>query len=269
MGSVEGLVRDLYAAMEQALAAQATAEARGLLQRIDPRVKVIGFLALIGAAVHAHSLRVIGALFLFALGLALLSRVSFRMLATRVWASVFLFTGAIATPAIVLVPGDVIGHVPVAGWPVSAQGLRSAVFLVGRAETAATLCLLLVLCTPWAHVLKALRVLRVPAVAVVLLGMTHRYVFLLLQTARDMFESRRSRLIGPLDGAERRRLATASAGVLLGKSLQVATEVHLAMQARGYRGCVHVLDDFRMKPADWAALGALLAIAGLAAGLGS
>jgi cobalt ECF transporter T component CbiQ len=269
VGFVEKLVRDLYAAMEHALVAEATAERPGLLQQLDPRVKLIGVFALIGAAVSTRSLSVIGALFLFALALALLSRVSVRILVTRVWVGVLLFTGVIAVPAIVLVPGDVVGHIPVVGWPMSAQGLTSAAFLVGRAETAATLCLLLVLCTPWAHVLKALRVLRVPAVPVVLLGMTHRYVFLLLQTARDMFESRRSRLIGSLDGAERRRLATASAGVLLGKSMQVGLEVHLAMQARGYRGEVHVLDDFRMKLGDWAALGAFLAVAVAAVGLGS
>ena len=47
------------------------------------------------------------------------------------WAPVLLFTGAIALPAIVLVP----------------QGFRSAAFLVLRAETAATLSALLVLTT--------------------------------------------------------------------------------------------------------------------------
>jgi hypothetical protein len=39
-----------------------------------------------------------------------------------------------------------------------------------RAETAATFSVLLVLCTPWSFVLKALRVLRLPIVLVVILG---------------------------------------------------------------------------------------------------
>ena len=69
-----------------------------------------------------------------------------------------------------------------------------------RAETAATLSVLIVLCTPWNNVLKALRVLRLPTVLVVILGMTYRYIFLLLRTAHDMFESRRSRMVGQLDG---------------------------------------------------------------------
>jgi cobalt/nickel transport system permease protein len=100
-------------------------------------------------------------------------------------------------------------------------------------------------------VLKALRVLGVPVVIVVILNMTHRYVFLLLQTARDMFEARQSRLVGPLSGPERRRLIAASAGVLLSKSLQLANEVFLAMQSRGYRGEHFTLDDFQMTRFDW------------------
>jgi energy-coupling factor transporter transmembrane protein EcfT len=39
-------------------------------------------------------------------------------------------------------------------------------------------------------------------------------------------------------------------------------DVYLAMQARGFRGEVYLLDDFRMTAADWLALAAF---AGLAA----
>src|SRR4029078_7212211 len=127
---------------------------------------------------------------------------------------------------------------------------------------------LLILCTPWAQVLKALRVLRVPVVFVVILGMTYRYIFLMLQTAQDMFESRQSRMVGTLDGAERRRLAGASVGVLLSKSIQLSRDVYIAMLSRGYRGEVYTLDDFQMRGRDWVALAVLLGIAVLASWLG-
>jgi energy-coupling factor transporter transmembrane protein EcfT len=73
-----------------------------------------------------------------------------------------------------------------------------------------------------------------------------------------MFEARRSRVVGKLSSRDRRRIATASAGVLLGKALHLSTEVHLAMISRGYRGEVHLLDEFRMTLRDW------LAVAGFA-----
>ena len=86
-----------------------------------------------------------------------------------------------------------------------------------RVETAATLALLLIYTTPWMHVLKALRVFRVPVVLVVILGMTCRYILLLLETAHEMFESRKSRTVGALDRGERRRMAISAAGVLLNR----------------------------------------------------
>lgn len=265
---IERTIHDLLHVVEHSLSAEETAKTHGLLQRLDPRVKVSGFLAVIIAVVQARSGVVIVGLFTVSVVLALLSSVSLRTLAIRAWLGVLLFTGFIALPAIFLVPGEVVYRLPLLAWPITAQGLRSAAYLLARAETTATFGLLLILCTPWTHVLKALRVLRVPVVFVVILGMTHRYIFLLLQTAHDMFEARRSRMTGTLSGPERRHLATASAGVLLSKSIQVSSEVYLAMQSRGYRGEVFLLDDFQMQPYDWIGLAGFLLLAVFAVWLG-
>jgi cobalt ECF transporter T component CbiQ len=265
---VERTIASLAGAMERALYAEELAHADGLLQRLDPRVKVVGLLALVVAAALSRNILVILGLFAVAMLLALLSRVPIRTLATRVWASALLFTGILVFPAIFITPGQVVARVPLLGWPITAQGLGAAAYLITRVETAATLSLLLILCTPWAHVLKALRVLRVPVVLVVILGMTYRYIFLMLQIAQDMFESRQSRMVGTLEGAERRRLAGASVGVLLSKSIQLSSDVYMAMLSRGYRGEVYTLDDFQMQPRDWAALAGMLAVALVAGWLG-
>ncbi len=255
-GFLERTTSSFVDAMEHAFYAEQTARADGLLQRVDPRVKLVGILALVASAAASRSFAVIAGLLAIAIALAALSHVSFGVLLKRVWIAVLLFTGVIALPAPFLTPGHVIWHLPVLGWDVTAQGLASAGYLVLRVETAATLCVLLVLTTPWNHVLKALRVLRVPAVLVTILGMTYRYLFLVLQSARDMFESRRSRMIGELTGHERRRVAAASAGVLMSKTFDLSNEVYLAMQSRGYRGDVSILDEFQMRNFDWAMLGA-------------
>lgn len=247
-------------AMEHAFYAEQTARVDGLLQRVDARVKLVGILALILAAAAAHRLAAIGGLFVVAVVLAALSHVSFRVLLKRVWIAVLLFTGVIAFPAPFVTPGQAVAHIPWFGWTVTSQGLTSAGFLVLRVETAATLCVLLVLTTPWNHVLKALRVLRVPAVLVTILGMTYRYLFLVLQTAHDMFESRRSRMVGELTPSERRRVAASSAGVLMSKTFDLSSEVYLAMQSRGYRGDISVLDEFQVQSFDWLMLAGFAAI---------
>jgi cobalt/nickel transport system permease protein len=268
VGFVERTIGGLAAAMERALYAEELAKIDGLLQRLDPRVKVVGLLALVVAAALSRQIVVILGLFGVAIVLALLSRVPIRTLATRVWAGALLFTGMLALPAIFITPGQVVYRLPLLGWPITSQGLGAAAYLITRVETAATFSLLLILCTPWAQVLKALRVLRVPVVFVVILGMTYRYIFLMLQTAQDMFESRQSRMVGRLSGADQRRLAAASVGVLLSKSIQLSGDVYLAMLSRGFRGEIYTLDDFQMQVRDWIALAGLLCIAALAFWLG-
>ncbi|MGH9452307.1 MAG: cobalt ECF transporter T component CbiQ [Terriglobia bacterium] len=243
-GFIERTLAAFARAMEHALDAETHARAGGLLQRVDPRVKVPAILALTVAAAMARRLWVILALFAIAVLMAALSRLPLRLLASRVWVVVLLFTGLIALPAPFLTPGRVVWLVPGLRWPVTAQGLASAAYLVTRVETAATFSALLILSTQWSRVLKALRVLRAPIVLVVILGMTYRYLFLLLQTAKDMFEARQSRMVGELGAAERRRVAAASVGVLISKSLQLSSDVYGAMQSRGFRGEVYLLDDF-------------------------
>jgi cobalt/nickel transport system permease protein len=240
--------------VERAFFAEEFARTDGFLQRLDPRVKVVGLFALLIDVAAARNLVTIISIFIVALVLARLSQVPLLTMAKRVWIAALIFTSLIALPAIFVTPGRPLVIIPVLGWAIIAQGVLSAAYLVARVETAVTLSLLLIICTLWVHVLKALRVFRVPVVLIVVLGMTHRYVFLLLQTAQAMFAARKSRTVGRMPGADERRLATATAGVLLSKTLHLSTEVYLAMQARGFRGEVYTLDQFRMRRSDWVTL---------------
>jgi cobalt/nickel transport system permease protein len=261
---VEKTIRSLLDVLEHALFAEEMAQSSGLLQRLDARVKLVGIGLLIVTAVALHRIWVLVALLAASVLLALASRIPMRVLASKVWIAALLFTGAIALPAIFLTRGAIAYRLPVLNWTVSYPGLRSASFLILRAETAATLATVLILCTLWTQLLRALRFFRVPAILVVIVGMTYRYIFLLLQIAKDMFEAREARLIGVLEPPDRRRLAAASTGVLLGKSIQLSGEVHLAMQSRGFRGEVHLLDAPTMRSKDWFGLAAFAGIASAA-----
>ncbi len=268
-GFIEKTLSALVEVTEQALYAEHTSRSQGLLQRFDARVKLAGLVALILATIGARKFPALVGLFVLAVALAVFSRISIRILATRVWIVVLTFTGVLSIPAVFLTPGNTIWHVPLFGWNATAQGLASVGYLILRVETAATFSALLIWSTPWVQMLRALRFYRVPATFVAILGMTYRYIFLLLQAARDMFESRRSRLVGVLPGPERRRLAAGTAGVLLGRSIQLSSEVHLAMQARGFSGEIRLMDDLKMRSADWLRLATLILLAISAAWLGT
>lgn len=263
-GVVERSLASFVGALERALYAEQLAKKNGLLQKLDPRVKIVAVLPLIVIAALARRLWVIAVLFVIAVIVALLSRVPLGTLASRVWLGVLTFTGFISLPALFLTPGQAVYSLPLLGWAVTAQGLRAAAFLIMRAETASTFSVLLVLCTPWSSVLKALRVLRLPIVLVVVLGMTYRYIFLLLRSAQEMFKSRKSRTVGRLDGREQRRAATASAGVLMSKTIQLSGDVYLAMRSRGFQGEVYLLDEFQTGWLDWLMLALFITLAALA-----
>ena len=253
--------------MEQAARAEDAGASGGFLQRLDPRVKMVGLLGLILAAAASQKLVVTAAIFALGLFLALASGV-LRPLA-RLWGGVLFFTGAVVLPAVILTPGHALFLIPWVRWPVTDHGLHSAAALIARAETTATLAALLVLTTRWGHLLKALRVLRVPVLFVVIIGMTYRVICVLLGIARAFFEARRVRHVGRLGGPQRRQMAASSAAVLLSKSAQLSGEVYEAMQARGFRGEVYTLDEFRLKHLDWCMLAAFVVITVAAFGMGT
>ena len=261
-GFLESTTIGFARAFTHAMQAEETARRRGLMQLLDPRVRLIGVLALVIAVVVSRRIEVVAALFGLAIVLALSSRVSLFTLATRVWLVVFAFTGTIAIPALFTTPGRVV--LAQGNLAITEQGLRTAALLVLRVETAVTLTTLLILCTPWNHVLKALRALHLPKEAIAMLAMTYRYVFLLVDTAAQMFESRRSRTVGVLEGPEQRQMAARTAGVLLSKSVALSNDVYLSMQSRGFRGDVHLLSEFCMRMWDYLGLLLFLSVAALA-----
>ncbi len=253
---------------ERALFAEEIARADGLLQPLDPRVKLAGLGALLISAIAVHRLWLVTALLLLSGLIALASRIPLRILVGRVWLGVFLFTGIVALPAIFLTPGASAARIPVLELSITRPGLTTAAFLLLRAATAATLAVTLVLTTPWNRLLRALRLFGLPASLVVVVQMTYRYIFVFLRTAHELFESRRARLLGPLAATEARSAASAIAVVLLDKSFSLSTEVHLAMEARGFRGEVRLLDDLAMTRTEWLQLGILISVATLVIWLG-
>jgi cobalt/nickel transport system permease protein len=265
---LDSTLRGFARALSKALQSEHAATQPGLLQGLDPRVRVVGIFALVVSVILCRRLDAVAAIFLVAIALALASRVSLRSLVKRVWLVVLGFSGVIALPALFLTPGETLFAAPALRVAITMQGARAAALLILRAETTATLTTILVLSTLWTHILKALRSLHLPAEIVTMLAMTHRYVFLLIETANQMFESRQSRTVGILSGSERRKITARTAGVLLSKSVELSHEVYLAMLSRGFRGEVRLLTDFRLRPRDYAGLAGFVATSCLAAWIG-
>lgn len=247
-GFLEHNLGHLLEGLEAINRAEAISGGSGLLQELSPRSKIVSALLLVAGVVASTSIPALSIALAGAFVLALASRVQTRMLLRLTWGSVLVFTGAVMLPSLVMTPGEEIARVPVVGWQVTATGLHIFLLLLIRAETSATFLVLLVLTTPWPRLLAALQALRVPAVVIALFSTTFRYLILLLETSIEMFQSRRSRRVGPLAPGAKRSLMAATAGTLLDKTAALSQEVHSAMQSRGFRGRVYLL---KQESAGW------------------
>lgn len=273
-GFIERSIADITATLEKAIFSEEMARRDGFLQKLDPRVKVITFLALLLAVSLSQGLLIIVVLYFLTLLLAWRSRIPLGFFIKRVWLFMPFFTGLAALPALfnIFTPGEPIVNL----WQserfhlaITMQGLRTATFLVLRVGASVSLAVLSVLTTPWATLLKALRILRLPSAFILILGMAYRYAFLLLHTANNMFLARQSRTVGQMSGGENRRWIVASASTLLAKSYHLSQEVYLAMLSRGFQGEAKMLGTFRLKPSDWLWGATLLALALLAILMGT
>lgn len=247
--------------LEESVFAEETAQKNGWLQRMDARVKCAGLLLLLLASSMSRSAPVITFVYLFSILLAAGSHIFSASFLRRAWVFMPFYTALMAAPALFLTPGDPAFVLPITGWIVTQQGIHTVAFLVLRVASSVSLMLLLVLTTSWPKLLKALRSLGCPRLLVLLLIMTHRYIYLLLHTATALFLARNSRRVGPESWQNSRQWIGTLLGTLLQKSYHLSQEVYLAMVSRGFRGEPVLMEDFRLRNSDYAWMAVFLASA--------
>ena len=254
---------------EEAFFSDGSARRTGLLQHLDPRCRLLTFLALIVTISLARSPWTVWGVYLCTLVPALRSGGLSRSSCRRMWFGVPLFAALLALPSLcnLIIPGETawlvarlgqsreIGrwHIP-AEITVTRQGLHFAALLVGRVAASAALAALLALTTPWNRLLQALRLFRVPPLFVLTLAMTYRYIVLLTRSVAGLYTARRSRTVRyGASGAERRWVA-GRLGFLFGKSYRMSLAVHDAMIARGFAGEVKAVEAPGFQKKDFAVL---------------
>ena len=262
IGWLESTLSGISGSIERAVFTEEHSRKDGWLQRLDPRAKIGAFLLVLLAASFTGSLAVLLALYALVVAAAVASLVPLDFFVRRVWMGIPFFAGIIVIPAIFLVPGErlfelTLGPITIAP---SIPGLTGAVIFVTRVGVSVSIAVLLVMTTPWASILKALRTLRVPQVFVLVLSMSYRYIFLFLHTTNGLFLARKSRMVGRTSSGEQRRWISGTMGTLLSRAFKMSNDVYSAMLARGFAGELRAYAGFRMRPADWAVLGGAMVV---------
>ncbi len=224
----------------------------GLLQQLDPRVKLVSLVGFAVTASLVHSIWVLGGLVGVTLLLAASSRVSVGSFVRKVWASAGLFAVLIAAPAATrfITPGPAL--VELGPLTLTVPGVLGALTLVLRVVASAGFALLIVWTTRWTDLLSALTALKMPDVIVATFAMTQKQIVSLLHTVEQIHLARESRTLGLGTASENRVWVVGRMAFVVQKSIKTADDVYDAMLSRGYSGAMHSISRLAMAARDWA-----------------
>jgi cobalt/nickel transport system permease protein len=239
----------------------------GLMQALDPRVKLVSIVVFAVAASFVHSLPVLLALVVVTMALAAASNVPVGSFVRKVWGSAGLFALLLSAPAAtaLITPGAVL--VPLGPLSITAPGLLIATRLIARVAAGAGFGLLVVWTTRWTDVLRAFSALGLPDLVVATLAMTQKQIMSLLRTVENMHLARESRMLSAGSAKENRGWVVERMAFVAQRSMKTADEVYDAMLARGFSGTMPSLVDLRTTARDWVWLAASVAVCALALGI--
>src|SRR5207344_3324057 len=102
--------------MRQAMFSDDVSEQDGLLQKIDPRVKILSLLGLLIATAFIRNIPALLAMYAVTLVLAVASKLPLGFFVKRVWLFIPIFTGIVVLPATlsIITPGTIV--VPLWTW---------------------------------------------------------------------------------------------------------------------------------------------------------
>lgn len=215
---IERSLKDALNFFKEAIFQEEIAKSKGLLQSIDPRLKLFLLLNMLIVTCFARNICFMAILYMLSIALAVLSGIRILFFIKRVWVFIPIFTLFIAIPA------------------VYTQGLVTASVFVLRVATCVSFVILVTITTRHSQLLKSLRSLGVPNIFVEVLDMTYRYTFFFISVFEAMHLSFKSRLIKTLEYRGARRWIASRMSALFKKSMRMSEDVYLAMLARGYTG---------------------------------
>jgi cobalt/nickel transport system permease protein len=247
---LEKTLADIQRIMAEDMYQAGIAARPGLLQTVEPRVKVVGLFLLLLAVALTRSLPVLAVVHLMVFLAACLSGIGGRDYLLRTWLPASIFAGLVVLPATLswITPGQPLfiifkganWHAGTVALPadlfITVQGVKAAAMVTLRAATSLGVVALLVKTTRWPVLTKALQSLGMPGLFVMVLDLTYRYLFLFLLLVADFLLGRRSRLVGlETAGAKLAWIGGTLAGFLR-LAGEYSREIAAAMQARGYDG---------------------------------
>jgi cobalt/nickel transport system permease protein len=251
---IERSIRGALSFLKESIFADEYASQAGLLQSLDPRIKTLTFFLFLMQILLSKNIYIIICLYALCLLLALCSKINLGFFLKRTWIFIPLFSLLIAVPALfnVVTPGVSLITIKIVGLKlvITRQGLHGALLFIMRVLASVSFAVLLSVTTKHFDLLKVLRVLRMPQVFVMTLGMCYRYIYLFVETIENVYLAIKSRVGTKIHYKKGQHIVAWNIAYLWNRSYQLNEAVYNAMLSRGYQGEPVVMADYKVTVKD-------------------
>ncbi|ADG12979.1 cobalt ABC transporter, inner membrane subunit CbiQ [Methanocaldococcus infernus ME] len=244
----EKTIEHIISYINEAIFYEKYSKANGLLQSIEPRIKIISLLLLVFFTLTIKDLKILIILNFFAILLAYVSKIPIKDYLFRIYIFIPIFAALIALPTIFFIPGEPI--IKILFLTITDKGLLYFITFVLRVATCISYSILIPLTTPWNIVLSSLKMFKIPDEIITLFNLTYRYIFLLLNQTLEILHSRKSRTIKKLGILESWKEAAKIISFTFIKVNFMGEELYYSIQSRGSLFSIYTRYNYKIKFID-------------------
>jgi len=241
--------------LKECIFADEFAKKRAFLQSLDPRVKTVTIIFFIIQVLLIKDIYLVLCRYGLCLLLVVISKIPLGFFLKRTWIFIPLFSLFIAIPAIfeIFTPGIPLVTLKILGARliITQPGLFGAALFITRVITCVSFVVLLSVTTKHFELLKVLRILKVPQVFVMTIGMCYRYIYLFLEIIENTYLAIKSRSGVRMNYKKGQHVVSWNIAYLWQRSYRLNEDVYKAMLSRGYRGEPLILQELKLNPIDW------------------
>jgi len=223
-----------------------------LLERLDPRTKIISFLSIILCMILTPITRIrdFGLYFLLILAIGFCSKITPGQILKKVCILIpFILFIAMFVPFIK--EGNVCLSLEIGHWKfdITYEGVWTFLNIIVKSSLSIFLLVIATSTTAFPDFLKGLDMLRIPRLLVMLMSFMYRYIFVLIDEARRLMRARSLRYFGSRYKEQFRAMGY-MIGVLFIRTFERAEKIYSAMIIRGFSGEILSVKRFRFSSLD-------------------
>lgn len=223
------------------------------MESLDPRAKIISFLAIILCMILTPITRLkdFGIYFLLILAISFLTKITHSQLLKRTCVLIpFVLFIAMCVPFVK--EGHIWWSLKIGSWKlnVTYEGAWTFLNIIVKSSLSILLLVIASTATTFSDLLKGLDLLRLPRLLVMLMSFMYRYIFVLLDEAKRLMRARTLRYFGSRY-LEQFRVLGYMIGVLFIRTFERAERIYNAMILRGFSGEIRGIKHFRLSYRDF------------------